>query len=832
MGRNLTNLYISESFNHVLQISGSDVQDGLGNNITQTLNINVVSASYAVSASHEIIKEVSSSYADFAQTAGTANSASYVLGSNVDGTVANATDALYAQNTTTTGKNLEPTLIAKGTPLYFTGSGTAGNLVGIYRADAGNPNRMPAGGVAGEAIASGAEGIVLLDGYIGGVDTSLFAAGDEVFVAVGGGYTNVAPTGSANLIQHLGNVEKSAVNGSGVIQMMGEPRGLPNLAQNNVWKGDVNGVPQSVNQNTLSVATAVSSSFASTSISSSHALSANTSISSSHAVQADSALRSNQILVLDINHIGVLYPTFVLGTGDELVFTPSGNPIYYIQPLNTLVTNTSGSHTGSVNGDLFGTASYATFAVSASYAANAGDWTGNYIGNAKITGSLNVTGDIIGNGETYIKRALFDTNPFNGSKGNQLGATRLGDTNNYFYTTLYDSAYGFTSQSLVELRMDTGSGLFSTKISAKSGNTEARVQVFNNNGSRNILLDSDLNIISGSVLLDDALTVKDNVTITGSLLQLGNTTHNGNTTQTGYTTQNFTAPGTNQEIAFVNVSGAQVNGKNYGRVFYGIADYPSFGNQYEDYFAIEYYDGFGYNFGSEFNVNGQSSRIQTVPSGSGFGARAAVETVDNYNGTSNANVYGNFINIGGIQGNTNNINVGNTNSFTTFSGTNNFTGSTYMTSSTGFPLTVDGTFNVKRIHFDKNPFNSTPSDNLGALRLSANNQDFYTTIYNTTYAITSQSAFLLHNDTGSLTTYSEMHSDFAGTIGKFRITNTNGTRTGDIDVDTLHVTGSAKFADVINLAAQDPLPTGGLGDLSVSGSGLYFHNGTSWTLIS
>ena len=37
---------------------------------------------------------------------------------------------------------------------------------------------------------------------------------------------------------------------------------------------------------------------------------------------------------------------------------------------------------------------------------------------------------------------------------------------------------------------------------------------------------------------------------------------------------------------------------------------------------------------------------------------------------------------------------------------------------------------------------------------------------------------------------------------------------------------------VLNLAAQDPLPAGALGDLSVSGSSLYFHNGTSWGVIS
>ena len=167
-------------------------------------------------------------------------------GSRIDGAVALATNSTYADNTIVYGKNLHSTTIAKGTPLFFTGSGTGGNLVGILPADAGNPLLMPAGGVAGETIAVGEEGIILLDGFINEVDTTLFAAGDEIYVGVGGGYTNVPPTGSANLIQKLGNVEKSAVNGSGVIQMDGEARGLPNLQSGYAWVGDGNDVPQAV----------------------------------------------------------------------------------------------------------------------------------------------------------------------------------------------------------------------------------------------------------------------------------------------------------------------------------------------------------------------------------------------------------------------------------------------------------------------------------------------------------------------------------------------------------------------------------------------------------
>ena len=43
-------------------------------------------------------------------------------------------------------------------------------------------------------------------------------------------------------------------------------------------------------------------------------------------------------------------------------------------------------------------------------------------------------------------------------------------------------------------------------------------------------------------------------------------------------------------------------------------------------------------------------------------------------------------------------------------------------------------------------------------------------------------------------------------------------------------TGSVNITDTMNLAAQDPLPSGNIGDLAVSGSNLFFYNG-AWTQV-
>jgi hypothetical protein len=157
-------------------------------------------------------------------------------------------------------KNVSGGTITKGTPCYITGSGTSGNVAGVWPADASNPLRMPAGVIAGETLNNGDEGIGLINGFINGVNTSAFAAGDSVYVAVGGGYTNVRPTGSAVLVQKLGNVEKSAINGSGVINGPGYYNDLPNVQSGYIWVGNSNGVATAIA--TSSIQNVVSASFA------------------------------------------------------------------------------------------------------------------------------------------------------------------------------------------------------------------------------------------------------------------------------------------------------------------------------------------------------------------------------------------------------------------------------------------------------------------------------------------------------------------------------------------------------------------------------------------
>jgi hypothetical protein len=154
-------------------------------------------------------------------------------------------------------KNADSITLAKGFPVYV--SGSTGNALNVYRADASNPTRMPATFVLEQTLDPGEEGTGILSGFINGVSTVGFNDGDEVWVAVGGGYTNVKPTGSA-LVQRLGNVViGNSANGSGVISTQ-QFNDLPNIASGHAWVGNINQVPTAVSTASLLVDNAVSAS--------------------------------------------------------------------------------------------------------------------------------------------------------------------------------------------------------------------------------------------------------------------------------------------------------------------------------------------------------------------------------------------------------------------------------------------------------------------------------------------------------------------------------------------------------------------------------------------
>jgi hypothetical protein len=120
-------------------------------------------------------------------------------------------------------KNVSGGTLQKGTPVYQVGIAGSGFTIEVDVADASDPAKMPAIGILGETLADEAEGELILLGEIQGVATTGFTAGDDIYVASGGGYTNVMPTATGIEVQYIGIVTKiDASNGGGYILGTGQ----------------------------------------------------------------------------------------------------------------------------------------------------------------------------------------------------------------------------------------------------------------------------------------------------------------------------------------------------------------------------------------------------------------------------------------------------------------------------------------------------------------------------------------------------------------------------------------------------------------------------------
>jgi Major tropism determinant N-terminal domain len=128
------------------------------------------------------------------------------------------------------GNNNTQAIIAKGTPICFTGLDSNNNAT-IAPAVVSDSSKMPATGIAGQDIAVGSTGQIVFVGQIHNIDTSAFALGDILYVG-STGLTNVKPTNVNYSIQHIGTVEKvaSAINGGAIlVNCTGTTVQVPNI---------------------------------------------------------------------------------------------------------------------------------------------------------------------------------------------------------------------------------------------------------------------------------------------------------------------------------------------------------------------------------------------------------------------------------------------------------------------------------------------------------------------------------------------------------------------------------------------------------------------------
>jgi hypothetical protein len=157
-------------------------------------------------------------------------------------------------------------------------------------------------------------------------------------------------------------------------------------------------------------------------------------------------------------------------------------------------------------------------------------------------------------------------------------------------------------------------------------------------------------------------------------------------------------------------------------------------------------------------------------------------------------------------------------------GTSNFRGGTIRVSGSEFRTN-------NYVIYEGSPNDPGPMSNFVGTFMTDRNTFTFNNILQS--QLTTGSNFSITTNTGSTYTNITFDASYAGTDTLLNIGNYNGSRNVDVITDTMTITGSVNISSVMKLQALNPLPGGTLGELAVSSSNeLYFHNGTSWNLIS
>ena len=135
-------------------------------------------------------------------------------------------------------RNESGSAIPRGTPVYITGY--ASSRPTVAPADASNPAKMPAIGLAYEQIPNGSNGSVVAMGIAKQINTSTYTVGQTIYVGTTpGSLTTTPPSGEGNLIQNLGKITDVGVNGRVLVLGPGRTNAVPNLNSGRIFLGNV-----------------------------------------------------------------------------------------------------------------------------------------------------------------------------------------------------------------------------------------------------------------------------------------------------------------------------------------------------------------------------------------------------------------------------------------------------------------------------------------------------------------------------------------------------------------------------------------------------------------
>lgn len=633
--------------------------------------------------------------------------------------------------------NGEATTLLKGTPVYVSGSQGANPIV--FRADAADPNKMPAIYIVDENLGTAQVGIGILLGKIEGVNTTGFPAGTEIFVGSGGGFTDTRPTGSG-IVQSLGIVTKEGAGGQGIVLNPG-PASLPNIQEGYVWVGNSNSYPVAVSTSSfiedLSLYTTTAS-------------------FNSYTSSTDGRLNSLE------SFTGSIDTNFV----SEVEFGAY-----------------TSSNDGKVNSLISATGSYAT--------------TGSNVfkGDQIITGSMTVTGSAIINRDNVSIQYLGSS--FGGNVGvlsvsnnTEVGLALDGATWTTNWSTgpilyvnntagdTYEAVFGFQNKAnytdgrvtvvkpIVFNSGATGSlqgtASYATQALSASYAPQDPLPAGLVSGSSQISYTGITDVPSGIISGSGQLTGFGFAT-TGSNTFIGNQVITGSVLISGSSAVDLKVVGNIVSTGSSLINTDNVNVQYLGSSFGGNLGVFNLSDNTEVGLALD---------GAQWTTNWSNGPIMYVNNTPG----------DTYEG------------VFGFQNKTNYtdgritalkpmvFNAGVTGSF-------NVTGSTTFSGNNGFPVNVNGTISSQRFSFVGNPFNSNLGGTFGSLKFDGNNTRLEY-VNNDLGTPATKSAVYLTTNTGSNFTSVENQAEYAGSIASTLITNTSGTRTFNVNVDSSAFTGS------------------------------------------
>ena len=192
----------------------------------------------------QVTSALSSSYSEFAVTS------SYALNFNPSATASYALFSEEAENAEHADAVQFPVIaketLSKGDPVYVSGYNNGEGKPEVLKADASDSSKMPVVGLAMVDAVNNDQIFIAVGGSFSNVDTSTGLTtpqvGQTLYVASGGGYTNVKPTGT-NLIQNIGVIGRVQQNtGEIVVSAIQRSNDVPNIPQGYGWFGNSDGV--------------------------------------------------------------------------------------------------------------------------------------------------------------------------------------------------------------------------------------------------------------------------------------------------------------------------------------------------------------------------------------------------------------------------------------------------------------------------------------------------------------------------------------------------------------------------------------------------------------